>query len=378
MFGGVSAAVAFQVSKRQGTSGQVVANGLALCSLLGLLPIASLAVSLILLTTQGHWLSFASAGALVGLYVACFTGLFLGESDIPGLNYSQIVTVSVSFTLIALLLLVFHMGVSTAMGIWVTGSLVALIWMWKRSRLKPWGALRCGISWDRVWSLLTFALKIGVTSSIGFLNFRADSFLVEYFGGVSNLGIYSVAVAAAELPWFLSRAVSTACYGRLGREPTDAAASLTAKALRHTTIPLLGLFIAIGVTGPFLLPLVFGTAFRGAVPVLLVLLPGNLCCGLGSVFSAYFTNHLGRPEISLCIAGLSALLDVIGCMVIVPRLGMVGGALASTIAYVIGVVVECVLFMQMTSVRWREMFAFSRADWREQVQWLRTMLSREA
>jgi len=66
------------------------------------------------------------------------------------------------------------------------------------------------------------------------------------------------------------------------------------------------------------------------------LLVGVFALSLGSPMSTYFTIRLGRPEVPLVLASASALLCIVGSLVMIPRLGLAGAALASTVAYIAG------------------------------------------
>jgi len=366
-FGGINAAIAFRVSKKQAAIPDTMANGLVLALLVTTVPVATVAGTHIFLTTSNNWLDFAATSAIIGLFVACFNGLFLGAGDVRSLNYSQILNVAVTLGLTMALLLALRTDVRGALGAWVAGPLITLVWMWKRSGLKPRVMFEGGIAWNKMRSLLVFALQIGATNAISFLNYRTDSFLIERFAGFGSLGIYSVAVGATEAIWLVSRAVSTAIYGRLGGESSEGAALLAAKALRHTVLGVLALGLCVGFAGPILLPLIYGAKFQGAVPALLILLPGNICYGLASVLSAYFTNHLGRPGVSLGIAGLSVALDFAGCLVLIPRLGLMGAAAASSLSYVASIALMLALFVRSSGISWGASLIPRKHEFREQL-----------
>jgi O-antigen/teichoic acid export membrane protein len=373
IFGGLNAAVAYQVSRGKIPREIVLANALSLSGLLSLIAVAAGAIAPFWWRGAGDWIAYAVAGAIISIASGCFSGLFLGESNIATLNLSQIISSALPLGLAAVLLLGFKLGVQGALIAWVASLAAVLVWLGRKSSIRLSEGWSGAISGSRMKSLLTFGTQIGFTNLVGFLNYRADSFLIAGFIGVKGLGIYSVAVAAAEFLWFIPRAVSMASYGRLGREASPEAASLAAKALRHTALLLVPAALSLGTAGWLLIPSVYGQAFREAVPVLLVLLPGNMCYGLGPIYSAYFTNHLGLPSISLGLAGLSLLLDFVGCLLFVPHLGMVGGALASTISYLVTIIVCYGLFLRMTKLPWREALVVSRSDLREQMRLLRTV-----
>lgn len=380
VFGGISAAVAFEVSRKQARVVRVMVNALVLACLLALPPLAAAGALWLLAGGAATWLPFAAAGAALGLFTACFNGLFLGLSEIDSLNRGQVITGFLTLALTAFLLGA-RTGVSGALSAWLGGAFLALAWMWRRSRLGTRELLAALATSDpamtQARSLLGFTLEVGVINAVGFLNYRVDSFMVEKLVGLKALGIYSVAVGTAEVLWFVSRAVTTACYGRLGRESTLGAAALASKALRHTGFALALGALAIGSAAPFVLPMLYGSAFKEAVAVLLILLPGNMCFGLASILSAYFTNHLGRPTISVAVAAFSALVNVVISLASIPHLGMAGGALASTTSYAASVAVMYWLFIRKTGLPWRQGLLLTRQDTGEHLHLLRALILRK-
>ena len=378
VFSGISSAVAFQVSKRQSPPPKVLGNALALSLLVGYLPLAAVAAGFIWWRESSNWLPFAAVASILLLLVTCFNGLFLGMSDIHGVNILQFTPSLFFLVLSAILLLGLRMGVRGALSAWIGGYAIALIWIWRRSGMGLPNVLQGGISAEGMRSLLLFTLRVGGANALSFLNYRVDSFMVQRLVGFRTFGIYSVGVAVSEVIWLISRSVSTACYGRLGEAPKSEAGQLASRAIRQTAVALLVAAAGIGIVGVFLIPILFGSPFRGAVPVLLVLLPGNMLYGVGSILGAYFTNHLGRPEVGMYISGLSAAICFSACLVLIPRFGMLGGALASSISYVVAIAVCYAWFIQVSHVSWRDVLLFRKSDWGSNVRLLRAMLGRDA
>jgi O-antigen/teichoic acid export membrane protein len=82
----------------------------------------------------------------------------------------------------------------------------------------------------------------------------------------------------------------------------------------------------------WLVPLVFGAAYRGAVPLLWILTPGSvfLACGL-------VTNDLlkgrGQPTVSAWAHGIAAIFTVALLFALLPLVGVYAAAIASTVSY---------------------------------------------
>ena len=74
------------------------------------------------------------------------------------------------------------------------------------------------------------------------------------------------------------------------------------------------------------LPWVMGEVYAASLWPLAALLPGVAAYAAASSLSAFYTNHLGRPQLSGAIAGLSLLVSFGLGWLLVPRWGAVAGA----------------------------------------------------
>ncbi|MGC4062486.1 MAG: teichoic acid transporter [Aquabacterium sp.] len=198
-------------------------------------------------------------------------------------------------------------------------------------------------SWFSQWP---FVATIGVVNVVGLLNYRASLFLVERFLGLSTVGIYSVAVTAAELLWLLSSSVTVSVYGRIGHPDKQIAASMTVQAVRINVLSTLlaaPVLLALAWWG---LPWVMGPAYQASLLPLAALLPGVAAYAAASSLSAFYTNHLGRPQLSGAIAGMSLSISFGLGWVLVPLWGAVGAGVASSLGYVLAIVAAYGVFLK--------------------------------
>jgi O-antigen/teichoic acid export membrane protein len=198
-------------------------------------------------------------------------------------------------------------------------------------------------SWLAQWP---FVATIGVVNVVGLLNYRASLFLVERFLGLSTVGIYSVAVTAAELLWLLSSSVTVSVYSRIGHPDTKIAASMTVQAVRINVLStLLAAPVLLGLAW-WGLPWVMGPAYQASLLPLAALLPGVAAYAAASSLSAFYTNHLGRPQLSGAIAGMSLSISFCLGWVLVPLWGAVGAAVSSSLGYILAIVAAYGVFLK--------------------------------
>ena len=295
------------------------------------------------------WILALSAPLL--LLPASLTGIWLGQGRMGPIG---LVTVAGP-----LLTLVFFAGFWFADPSLTAGKVVAMLLSWALARLvvglvvlaRFWSEATQGQQdWSPLRRDIPFIAIIGLANLVGLMNYRVDLFLVEHYLGLASTGVYSIAIMVAELLWLLSSAVTQAAYARIGLPDRDTAARLVVRIVHGNLMVLLLAAPALYLAARFVLPWLLGPAYGDASLLLVILLPGVLSYGAASPLSAYFTNHAGRPQVPALVAGLSMLINVALCVALIPRIGIIGGAVATTVSYVISVIVLLLLFARHAGI----------------------------
>lgn len=334
-----------------------------------------------LLAAAGLWWASRSGGpgyaALAWLALAAplmwlpgnLSGLWLGRGHMGGLAVLMLAPPALTLA-----------GIGGAHALGQGGALVAVLAAWVGARLLVSAgtlvaAARGGwVGVPQTAALqaeVRFVLVIGLTNLVSLLNYKVDLFLVEHFLGLSPTGVYSIAVAVAELLWLVSSAVTTAAYARIGQPDREAAIRLTLRAMHASVLMLLAISPLLWGAAALLVPMLLGPAYAPAVPVLALLLPGVALYGAASALSSWFTNHAGRPQVPALLATGSLLINIAVSVWAIPRWGMLGGALATTLSYAITIGVAALWFARASGQPlWRILWP----DWRD----LRGLLHRRS
>jgi O-antigen/teichoic acid export membrane protein len=209
---------------------------------------------------------------------------------------------------------------------------------------------------------LRLAGKVGAVGVVTLLNYRADLYIVALFLPLAALGIYTVAISAAESLLVPTQIAALVTSPHIGGLPREAAAQLAARCVRNNllgALPVCGFIFAFS---PFLIQLLYGTAFLPLVPALRILLVGVVALSLGSPVSTYYTLKLAKPEVTFAIASCSAILCIACSLWLVPRMGIAGAAIASTVAYIAGQGAGLAYFSRDTGIAWRTILVPTIAD----------------
>ena len=207
-----------------------------------------------------------------------------------------------------------------------------------------------------------FALKVGFVNLVSLLNYRADLYIVALLTSPASLGMYTVAVSAAESLLVPTQVTALVASPHIGSLEQKAAAVLTAKCVRHNVVIALVVCGLLFIVAEPLLRLLYGEAFLPAAGALQILLLGVFAMSLGSPMSSYFTLKLGRPEVPLSLAGASAAICIGMSLALVPTLGIYGAAIGSSAAYIGGQIAATWYFRRTTALGARDLLLPTRAD----------------
>ncbi|MFL5779680.1 MAG: lipopolysaccharide biosynthesis protein [Thermoleophilaceae bacterium] len=157
-------------------------------------------------------------------------------------------------------------------------------------------------------------------------NARLDQLVIAIFLPRSDLGLYSVAVASSELTTLPAEATGNvvlahASAGRIEGRRTVTRAAAEAAVLAALAVPAYVLFVKTA------LP-----RYEDSLPLFLVLLPGAAALATGRVLAAYVAGR-GRVWATSRVALITAAATLALDLALIPSVGVVGAAVASSLAY---------------------------------------------
>ncbi|RKZ06357.1 hypothetical protein DRQ05_04915 [bacterium] len=216
----------------------------------------------------------------------------------------------------------------------LVSSIVKLRFRWDGEIVKP--AMRFGVQGY-------------IAGFLGFLNYRIDMFLVNLYMEPRFVGYYSISVMIAEKLWYLPNVLAAVLYPRVAHSDEENANIDTSRVSRLTVF-LIGLScLLILVVGRVAIRFLYSDRFLPAVKPLFYLLPGIFAMSLAKVVSSDLLAR-GFPRVNM-IAGFTAFVaNVLFNMYLIPRSGISGAAIASTISYSLFAAVVLVSFVRITGV----------------------------
>lgn len=209
------------------------------------------------------------------------------------------------------------------------------------------------------------AVLLGLSGQLGnvatFFNYRLDFFIVNYFLNPEQVGLYAVGVVVSEGLWQIPNAAAVALLPRTARTIDRGASEFTCLILRHVLIISSFLGVVMGALSPLVIPAIFGARFHPSVAVIIWILPGTIALALGKVMSADLAAR-AKPGYSSIFALFALGVTVVLDFTLIPRMGIRGAALASSIAYFTDSALLCFALKRELNVKWNALLLPTVAD----------------
>jgi O-antigen/teichoic acid export membrane protein len=231
-----------------------------------------------------------------------------------------------------------RLTLDSAMVVLAATMLVQLIWAYRACRITGLAPGRPRRNLVRPLATYGFAQIAALTPAA--VNAQLDQLVLSQTVPAADLGRYAIAVSLTLVPIPLVSAIGYVAFPRLAAQHT--ANETTLKVQRLAVLGSAGLtaamLVPLAAVAYWMVPFVFGPAYRGAVPLLWILTPGTVFLACGGVVSDLLRGR-NRPVVVAWSQGLAAVFTVVLLIALLPLVGVYGAAIASTISYGIALAV---------------------------------------
>ena len=202
-------------------------------------------------------------------------------------------------------------------------ALFAVLW-----ELKP--------RWEPSWGKWKEALGYGVRDYPGvvadFTTLRMDQLLLGGMASSTAIGLYFVAVRLSEITALMASSVADALMPEVAASHADRAERLLGRGLRLTLYTHLLVLVPLWISAPLVLRYLYGDSFLAATATMRILLLASVVLSISGIIISGLRGF-GHPGLSTIARLASAVVTVVSLLLLLPRLGIVGAALASLLGY---------------------------------------------
>jgi O-antigen/teichoic acid export membrane protein len=309
---GQPAAVVYYVAREPPRARDYVATSRTMMLATGFV---ALVVGVLLAPVLGHGLPALTAGyriAFGALIVAFVGGSFtasLQARDLHRWNVVRVIQPVLGLIAIVVLWRLRRLTLDGVMVVIAAAMLLQLVWAYRDCRhtgLVP-GRARVAL----VRPLLSYGIVQIAALTPATLNADLDQLVLSQTVSAADLGRYAVAVSISLLPMPLVFAIGNVAMPRLAatREVTGATRQLQRLSVLASAGLAVAVLVPLAAVSYWLVPLVFGAAYRGAVPLLWVLTPGSVFLACGQVTGDLLRGRR-QPAVVAWAEGIAAILTV--------------------------------------------------------------------
>ncbi len=319
-------------------------------------------------------IKFLAAAFLViplSLISSYLSSVLLGMQRIKELSMINISTALIRFVFLLLFIVILDLG--------VVGALIAIILI-STCRLilniillRRYTQFKIAKDKRLIEESIRFGLKGHIGNVLQFFNYRLDVFLVNFFLGARSVGIYATSVTLAELLWYIPSSVQTVLLSKTASSDSETARRFTPIVCRHTLFITTLAAILLALIGKPLILVAFTDKFAGAVQPLYLLLIGIIALSLSKVITSDLAGR-GMPYYMTYAVLISLVSTVIFDIALIPRIGIAGAAIASSVAYCITTAVVVAFYIGNTGVKLSDILILRKDDikmylsfWREKL-----------
>ena len=218
-------------------------------------------------------------------------------------------------------------------------SLVLLL----RGVTRPKGGLSVKVWLRDTGEMFRYGLWSSVDNLAENLSARLNYFFLQRFGGYGSVGLLDVGTRVSESLWHVSHGVSFIAYSEITR---------ATEAERRRLTVAMGAVLCIPEW--VYTEVLFTREFAGIRDVIAGLSVGIVAFGGNRILSHYFIGT-GRVRVSAACSLVGLVLLCASAAVLVPRWGVTGAAVASSVAYVGMLTFSIVVFLRITGTKAMEL-----------------------
>ena len=324
--------------------------------------IVGLAVPLILMFFHGSGYTIYLMGiSVLSALLATNINLFVGQKNIKMFNLYTILQQAIHILFLLIIIYAFHVISVTAyfmaqIGCFGVLFLSSFYQVFKKCKLSD---LRFSAKIQK--SIFDYGWKTQLSAFVQFMNYRLSFYFLEFYKGISSVGIFSVGVAFSEAIWTVSRSLSVVLYSDVVNSSDKNETLIKTKTSLKISFMVTLVFIIFVVILPSqFYTMIFGKDFSETKKIVLLLSPGILAIAVSNIIGFYFAG-INKLRILNVKSIIGLIFTVVGSVFAIPRWGIIGACVVTSISYCLSSSVLFWKFYQITDFQIKDFF-FSKLE----------------
>lgn len=202
--------------------------------------------------------------------------------------------------------------------------------------------------------MLRFGAQILGANALSTINYQAATLLIGYFLTAAEVGYYGVAVTLSTFLWLVPSAIQTVTYPAtseyLAKNNHASLQMMIDKSMKYTACILFPIGLGVWFFSRDIIMKIFGSGFIFSILPLQIMIAGTVIFGLNKATGGSVSGA-GRPDLIMKITGISAIINIILNVVLIPYFGITGAAIATFVSYLIDTVLTLILTIKILKIK---------------------------
>lgn len=289
--------------------------------------------------------------------------ILLGLQEIEKYNFINSIRVFVFLSLILFFLLGLRLGTEAAIvSLWLSFFIGCVILFFQTK--KETGGLVFSFNKGLFKDFFDYGYKVHLGNIATFLHLRIDTWMINIFLNPAMVGFYSVGVEIAERIWLISQSAGVTIFPRISSEKDkERLKKFTPLVNRNILFLTLVGAILFFFLSRWIIVFLYSEKFLKSVLPFQILLVGMVAISGGRVISNDLAGR-GKPMINTYIAIVSVILNILLNLILIPKLGIVGAAWATSVSYTFTFILKIIAYSKISGNPIREVIFIKKSDFR--------------
>jgi len=259
---------------------------------------------------------------------------------------------------VCLVLLVFGLSLRSVVTVFISISVALTVWFFVK--VISITSFQLHFNWTSVKSFFSYGIKSYLQILTGHLIYQIDIYIIAYLLGAKQVAFYSIAVGMATLLWYIPNTVGVVLFPTLSSVQNEQEIHLfSGQVCRNTLLITAVGAICLGLVGKFLISLFYGAQYIPSVNAMLLILPGIVAMSIYKVLTRNFSSR-NRQQVSIMAAGISLVVNIFLNFALIPKYGIEGAALASTVSYILAGAILVVMLRFESDMPFRKILLINK------------------
>jgi O-antigen/teichoic acid export membrane protein len=285
------------------------------------------------------------------LYRNFTNGIAMSKRWIGKINMNEIIQAVCELFFTYLLLVVFKLGVISVFIAHLIAMFFASLsnYLWVRKLETNLVQLKdFALYGTELWQFIRKGIGYSIPLFVMGLNYKIDLVILKYYVSEYQIGLYTLGVGIANILWRLPMILSFVVFSYSVSAKNDIV--FARKLWNNTKKIMLASLVAIaiiGVASKYLIPIIYGESFVESYIPFLLILPGTFAIISFKILNSNLAAR-GNPLLALKVFSVAVVINVVMNFILIPRYGINGASISSSVSYVYGSVVYAYYYYKLT------------------------------